>query len=171
MIKVWNTALSSEFNSSARAVERAVEPWAKQIVQLDYDIDRKTFESVVRDPRSRLQKFVEEPIGPAGIRFMGGDLLDMKFPTRFDPAKVVLPEKQAKEIGYVNPDPNNPPKPHMAKSYMPDGRRIPGAPRNPEEDARRREIEKRARETQVKETPIAVQPPKPLGSGKNVNDP
>lgn len=143
---------------------------AKQICAA-YSIDRKALARVASDPRSRTQRFVEEPIGPDGIRMVVGDLLDMKYPTRFDPNKVVLPAKQAKEIGYANPDPDNPPKPNMAPSYMPDGRRIPGAPTNPDEEARRREIEKRAREAKIKEVPVAPQPPKLLGDGNNVKAP
>lgn len=140
---------------------------AKQICEA-YGIGEKDLESVVADPRSRTLRFVEEPVGEAaGVR-MARSLRSIRYPTRFDPSKVVIPEKQAKEIGYTNPGKDEPSRYPTPKMYMPDGRRIPGAPRDPEQEARRSEIERRAREARIKERPIAVQKP---SSGNSVNAP
>jgi hypothetical protein len=95
-------------------------------------------------------------------------LRSIQYPTRFNPAKVVIPEKQAKEIGYENP--NGKPVSHYPtpKMYMPDGARIPGVPYDPEQAKRQSELRRRAREAKIKERPMATQYP---SSGNSVKDP
>lgn len=101
---------------------------ANQICEA-YGISRKTLNEVAADPRSRRLPFVEEPVQFNGIQIAVD--MDLRVGrTKFDPNKVILPEKIAARIGYKNPpppDPNAPkPTPRPRSVYI--GPRPPGFP-------------------------------------------
>lgn len=68
-----------------------------------YDIDGDEFRKIMADNSVRRLHVLPERIAGNGPK-MGVNPWDLR-PTRFDPSKVVMPEKQAKMIGYRNPTP------------------------------------------------------------------
>lgn len=68
-----------------------------------YDITEKEFREILRHQELRVLRPRPERVAGNGPK-MGVNPWDLK-PTRFDPGKVVIPEKQAKLIGYANPHP------------------------------------------------------------------
>lgn len=128
---------------------------AKQICDA-YGISRKTLSKVISDPRSQDIEFIPELKAEDRREGIVMATSHSSRGTRFDPRKVVLPASIAKRIGYKNPkpiDPNAPPTPPAphADSYTNDGRLIPGMPRDPEIERRKREIEERASQTVIKD--------------------
>jgi len=122
-----------------------------QIVEA-YGINRATVIKVLTDPRVQAYRFVPEPSGrgngDGGLRMAAGPW-DWGG-TRFDPGKVVIDEKIAKAIGYVNPDPNAKPEeplPPVDPNFV---NPIPGDPNGWRREVERRrraaELEKRAAE-------------------------
>lgn len=74
----------------------------KQICEA-YDLSEKEFADIMRNESVRRLRIQPERIAGNGPK-MGTNPWDLR-PTRFDPSKVTLPEKQAKLIGYRNPRP------------------------------------------------------------------
>lgn len=107
----YNIRLSTSYRTrlnSMHAEARQVLKWAayKQIADA-YDIDLKTMDKIVRDPKVRLTPFTKEPLPndppPGTIRMATSPF--WRRPTRFDPAKVRLSPKMAAKHGYRNPEP------------------------------------------------------------------
>lgn len=147
-IRKMSRAQLARLYRAERATEAAFyEGAARQICEA-YDINIATLRKVMRDPWVTSHRFIPEPSGDGGIQMMGGAW--SRGGTRFDPAKVVIDEKIARMIGYVNPDPNAKPEeplPPVDPNFI---NPIPGDPNGWRHEVERRrraaELEKRAAE-------------------------
>lgn len=141
MRKMSRAQLSRLYRMENAAKTAFYEGAARQICEA-YNINRATLKKVMRDPWVTSYKFIPEPSGNGGIRMMGGAW--DRGGTRFDPSKIVIDEKIAKAIGYVNPDPNAEPEeplPPVDPNFI---NPIPGDP-----DGWRKEVERRRRAAEL----------------------
>lgn len=74
----------------------------KQVCEA-YDITEDEFRGILKNDAVRRLRVMPERIAGNGPK-MGTNPWDLR-PTRFDSSKVVIPERQAKLIGYTNPHP------------------------------------------------------------------
>jgi hypothetical protein len=128
-----------------------------------YGISRSVLNKVVADPRSRRQLFIPEPIGSGEIKMATTEFFAR--PTRFDPEKVVLPEKIAAKIGYTNPKPKPPQGPVAIPRGMNVKPRPPGMPQELYEKQIRDEVE---RFKEIQERAAKAKTPNPLTDGAPV---